>query len=88
MHVLIQGPQVARAHVEGSPLALLAPPILLTLVQEEELAGGPVERQKKGSFAGIPESLLGALPGSRCNGRDTKEKSHLVPARQELTAHL
>lgn len=35
--VLVQRPQVAPSLVGGSPLALLAAPILLTLVQEEEL---------------------------------------------------
>lgn len=37
MQGLVQGPQVALAHVGGAPLALPAAPILLTLVQEEEL---------------------------------------------------
>lgn len=37
MQVLVQRPQVAPSIVGGSPLALLAAPILLTLVQEEEL---------------------------------------------------
>lgn len=37
MQVLVEGPQVALTHVGGAPLALFAAPVLLTLVQEEEL---------------------------------------------------
>lgn len=54
MHVLVQGPQVALAHVGGAPLALPAAPILLALVQEEELVRSPVERQEKPSLASVP----------------------------------
>lgn len=50
MHVLVQGPQVALAHVGGAPLALPAAPILLALVQEEELVRSP----RKSLFLQVP----------------------------------
>lgn len=54
MHVLVEGPQVALAPVGRAPLALLAAPVLLTLVQQEELVGGPAETEEKRSSASAP----------------------------------
>ena len=54
MHVLVEGPQVALAPVGGAPLELLAAPVLLTLVQQEELVGGPAETEEERSLASAP----------------------------------
>ena len=61
MHVLVQGPQVALAPVGGAPLALLAAPVLLTLVQQEELVGGPAETEEERSSARAPRVLAACL---------------------------
>ena len=54
VHVLVEGPQVALAPVGRAPLALLAAPVLLTLVQQEELVGGPAETEEERSSASAP----------------------------------
>lgn len=51
---LILGPHVALAHVGGAPLALPAAPVLLTLVQEEQLVRSPGDKKAKADVIKCP----------------------------------